>query len=106
MASAPNAERLLKPGMFVEVEVLGLNESSGSTVQVPATAIVSHQERTFVFVQNGPEVFERREVSITGNSEGPVTIKEGIEPGEPVVTEGAFHLKAELLRLASGESAS
>ena len=106
MATAPNPDRLLKPGMFVEVEVMGLEKAADTEVQVPATALVSHDERTFVFVQKGPELFERREVLAIVDPEGPVWIKQGVEPGEHVVTEGAFHLKAELLRLASGESAS
>jgi cobalt-zinc-cadmium efflux system membrane fusion protein len=100
MAVAENSDRHLKPGMFVEVGLPG--KVIANVLQVPVGAVQEHQGEKFVFVQEEAEEFERRDVTVGRASDGMVEIVAGLKPGEPVVVQGAFDLKSELLRGAVG----
>lgn len=101
LARADNPGRLLKPGMFVEVKIL--NPEPRPAVQIPVSALLTDGEGTFVYVKTEPELFERRDVD-TADAEGNrVTVRHGLKPGEEVVTEGGYKIKAEAMRLASSE---
>ncbi|HMF60940.1 MAG TPA: efflux RND transporter periplasmic adaptor subunit [Vicinamibacterales bacterium] len=63
---------------------------------VPAAAVVDDAGRPIVFVQREGETFERRAVTLGPRSGDLVQIREGVKPGDRVVTKGAF-----LVRLAS-----
>ena len=63
---------------------------------VPESAIVEDAGRPVVFVQTGGESFERRAVRLGDHEGGYVHALEGVEPGERVVSSGAY-----LLRLAA-----
>jgi len=100
-AIVENPDRVLKPGMFVEIELPGT--VAANVVQVPRTAVVEGQGDTFVFVQKGNGLFERRDVK-TGRSAGDsVEILSGLKEGELVVIAGAFAIKSELLNELIGE---
>jgi multidrug efflux pump subunit AcrA (membrane-fusion protein) len=73
-----------------------LLESTPPRPVVPATAIVDDAGRPIVFVQREGETFERRAVTLGPRSGDVVQITEGLEPGNRVVTKGAY-----LVRLAS-----
>jgi len=99
LASAKNGDRLLKPGMFVEVEILSPRETP--SVQVPLAALLTQGSRSFVYVRSGPDRFERRDVDAEVPHDDVVTIRSGLEPGEEIVVEGGFKLKALAVQLAS-----
>ena len=63
---------------------------------VPESAIVDDGGRPVVFVQTGGESFERRPVRLGNREGGYVHAIEGVEPGERVVSRGAY-----LIRLAA-----
>ena len=63
---------------------------------VPESAIVDDGGRPVVFVQTGGESFERRPVRLGSREGGYVHALEGVEPGERVVSRGAY-----LIRLAA-----
>jgi membrane fusion protein, heavy metal efflux system len=63
---------------------------------VPESAIVDDGGRPVVFVQSGGESFERRPVRLGHREGGYVHVLEGVEPGERVVSRGAY-----LIRLAA-----
>jgi RND family efflux transporter MFP subunit len=97
LARAENSDRALKPGMFVEV-ALHL-KGSRQAILIPDAAMVTEDDHMIVFVQTGPERFERRPV-VTGASDGDkVAILKGLEPGDKVVVEGAFKLKAKAVQV-------
>jgi cobalt-zinc-cadmium efflux system membrane fusion protein len=73
-----------------------LMETTERRPVVPAAAIVDDAGRPIVFVQREGETFERRAVTLGPRSGGVVQITEGLEPGDRVVTKGAY-----LVRLAS-----
>jgi RND family efflux transporter MFP subunit len=63
---------------------------------VPESAVVQDGGRPVVFVQIGGESFQRREVRLGNREGGYVHTLEGVEPGERVVSQGAY-----LIRLAA-----
>lgn len=101
LAKAENPDRLLKPGMFVEVEIM--NPRDEAAAQVPASAVLTEEGRSFVYVKTSAEKFVRREVVPELPRGGVVTIRSGLKEGEEVVVEGEFKLKALSVQLVSTE---
>lgn len=102
VAKADNKDGLLKPGMFVNVELPSLITSP--VLQVPPMAVLDFQGETFVFVSTGPESFARRDVKIGRRSDAAYEVLEGIKEGDQVVIEGGFALKSLMLsELLAGE---
>jgi RND family efflux transporter MFP subunit len=101
MARAKNLDRSLKPGMFVQVDIS--SKSSRKTPHVPQTALLTEDDDTFVYVQTGPNRFQRRAVEINPSDDGDTEILSGLTPGEKVVIEGGFKLKGEALRMAASQ---
>ena len=67
-------------------------QQAEATVEIPATAIVSDGERQYVYVQDPPGKFTRREVVAGSAHEGRMPIIRGLAPGETIVEEGAILL--------------
>ncbi len=82
----------LRDGMFVEITV----DTTGDRVSlaVPKAAVVTDQGQTFVFVFDGGEAFERRDVSLGTEGMDYYEIKSGLKEGERVVTEGIYQLRS------------
>lgn len=92
----PNPDGRLKPEMFASVRLF--SKSQDARLAVPEAALQRDQGRTFVFVQQTANEYEVRDVEV-GESNGTLTsILAGLHEGEPVVTQGAFVLKSELLK--------
>ncbi|WP_020468198.1 efflux RND transporter periplasmic adaptor subunit [Zavarzinella formosa] len=95
-AVTANTDRLLKPGMFVEV---GFEMGDQTPVfQVPGTAVLRHENKPFVFVQTGDDTFRKTEVVIGRSAGDKVEVTEGLKPGDRVVVRGGFSLKSEMLK--------
>ncbi|HEX6996840.1 MAG TPA: efflux RND transporter periplasmic adaptor subunit [Gammaproteobacteria bacterium] len=88
-AELPNPDRVLRPGMFMTVTLLGDLEPA---LLVPEAAIVPEQGRTYVFAVLG-DVVDRREVQIGKRRPGQVEIVAGLAEGERVVVEGTQNLR-------------
>lgn len=111
----PNRGGRLRAGMFATVRLViaaRRNEpTSDSVLSIPASAIVTESDRSFVFVEVGPNTFERREVEVSSLTppgsmtpvEGRVAVRRGLSAGERIVVEGAFTLKSELAKASLGE---
>jgi Cu(I)/Ag(I) efflux system membrane fusion protein len=89
---ADNPGYLLRPGMFVDVE---LAVPLPAAVTVPADAVVDSGLRKTVFVERGDGVFESREVQTGWRAGARVEIVTGLSPGERIVVSGAFLLDSE-----------
>lgn len=94
-----NADRALKPGMFASIRLLVGREQA---LVVPVSAVLLDRQQPFVFVQEGPERFERREVTIDPPVGGVHVVRKGLTVGENVVAAGAFMLKSELMKEGFG----
>ena len=92
-----NAGGALKPGMFARATVSPPGESA-MVLAVPAGAVLTVEGGpcVFVAVEGEANTFAKRPVSVGPTVGGVVPILSGLAEGEPVVTAGAFILKAEL----------
>jgi cobalt-zinc-cadmium efflux system membrane fusion protein len=96
IAEADNADRVLKPGLFVEV---GFDTSDPTPVlQLPSHVILRHENKPFVFVQEGEDRFRRVDVTLGRTAGEKVEVTGGLKPGDRVVVRGGFVLKSELLK--------
>jgi membrane fusion protein, multidrug efflux system len=85
-----NRQKRLWPGLFVNV-VLTLTVEPAAVV-VPTPAIQTGQQGTFVFVVKSHQTVESRPV-VAGRTVGDETVvKQGLKPGEIVVTDGQLRL--------------
>lgn len=82
--TVPNADGLLKPGMFLTVR---LKQQRERVVMISEQALVPEEGRQFVFVVDG-DLARKREVAIGRRQPGRVEIVRGLEPGERVIVEG------------------
>jgi RND family efflux transporter MFP subunit len=111
----PNSGGRLRAGMFATVRLTisagQKDQVSDSVLSIPASAIVTESERSFVFVKVGRNTFERRQVEVgsltpSGSMtpvEGRMAVRRGLAAGERIVVEGAFTLKSELAKASLGE---
>lgn len=98
----PNRNGDLRLGMFV---TSSFQTGAGQRMTVvPRAAVQSVGERTVVYVPvEGEEgKFTERPVKLGQPAGDIVQVLEGLKPGEKVVTEGSFFLRAEATRMRSG----
>ncbi len=100
--SAPDAPAgSLKPGMFATAWI-GTGEPGRRIVAVPATALQRMDDRWIVFLPRGPGRFEVRAVERGRDLGNEVAVLSGLKPGERVIVEGAFVLRAEAEKQEGG----
>jgi len=98
------ASELWRPGLFVKTEAPDARATPTKALAVPATALVYHDGRTFVYIREAPGRFERRPVQVLGHDGAAVILTGAIRPGEPVVDHGAQLLLSEEFREAAGKA--
>jgi cobalt-zinc-cadmium efflux system membrane fusion protein len=89
-----NSSGVLRPGMSATAWV-PLGESSQQIITVPAASVQRMVNQWYVFIPKSPDTFEIRQVGRGRDLEGEIEIVSGLKPGETVVVDGAFLLKAE-----------
>ena len=80
-----NNEGLLRPGMFVEVTIIGARHENVPVV--PRRALTDRGGRRVVFVLRGQRVI-RQEVTLGLGNDDVVEVKDGVQPGDRVVVRG------------------
>lgn len=98
-----NAKLLLKPDMFVNVELFS---GASSRMVVPVNAVLNSGLRQTVYVDRGNGHLEPRRVRIGKQFGDRVEILEGLQAGERIVTSGTFLVDSEsqLQSAAGGNS--
>jgi cobalt-zinc-cadmium efflux system membrane fusion protein len=96
-----NHDMRLKTDMFANIELP--TKFSKQAIAVPAGALQELEGKNVVFVRRSPTQFEKREVEKGVTVSNQMEIVRGLKPGEPVVTQGAFHLKSILAGSELGE---
>jgi membrane fusion protein, multidrug efflux system len=89
-ATFPNQDKALWPEQFVNV-VLTLAMQTNAVV-VPSQAVQTGQSGPYVFVVQSDLTVESRPVVVDRESGAETVVKEGLEPGEQVVTDGQLRL--------------
>jgi RND family efflux transporter MFP subunit len=72
-----------------------------SVLLIPREAVLDNEGKKIVYVLISGEEFERREVVVGDEYGRQVAILSGVQPGERVVTQGAYQLKLQELRPAN-----
>jgi cobalt-zinc-cadmium efflux system membrane fusion protein len=95
----PHSDGELRLGMYADVVVAGA--PSPPTPKVPRNAVQHVGDRTVVYLANPkePGKFVEREVRLGQTSGEQVEVVSGVQPGDVVVTEGSFFVRAECERL-------
>jgi cobalt-zinc-cadmium efflux system membrane fusion protein len=98
----PNRDRRLKLDMLVEVDVP--TTISRTVLAVPAAAIQEIDGKPVVFVRLADHKFQVREVKLGLSTGGLTEILGGLSEREPLVVQGAYHLKSVRVNEELGES--
>ena len=96
-----NPDANLKLDMFATVQLP--TTFSKQTLAISAEAVQQIEGRNTVFVKMGDTTFERKAVEIGRTIRGLAEVLAGLDGGEAVVTQGAFHLKSIVLGTEIGE---
>ena len=84
-----NPRGAYKPAMLAQMTFVDRTESK---ICVPENAIVREENKDHVFVQVAPNQFVLREVVLGGEGADERVLMSGLQPGESIVLDGAFHL--------------
>lgn len=79
------------PGSYADVYLLGKPEQQ--VIAIPASALTEEQGVNYVYIQIEPESYLKREVEVLQSDGEKVKILSGLEPGDKVVTRGAYQVK-------------
>jgi RND family efflux transporter MFP subunit len=102
----PNPGGELRLGMYTDVVVAGAGGTPAP--RLPRKAVQNVGDRTVVYLANPkePGTFVEREVRLGQASGEQVEVVSGVQPGDLVVTEGGFFVRAERERLGLKPAAS
>ncbi|HSH74047.1 MAG TPA: efflux RND transporter periplasmic adaptor subunit [Methylophilaceae bacterium] len=90
-----NTSGAIKPDMLVSMLV---QSKPTPRVSIPVQGIVRENDKNHVFVKIAPNKYRLREVVLGTQYDGLAAVISGVDEGEVVVSEGAFHLNNERKR--------
>jgi multidrug efflux system membrane fusion protein len=89
-ARFPNRDGALWPGEFVDVTLI--LDVQNDAVVVPAQAVMTGQQGTYIFVVNADGTAEQRAVTVTRTVDSVAVLADRLPPGTLVVTDGQLRL--------------
>jgi cobalt-zinc-cadmium efflux system membrane fusion protein len=89
-----NPQNLLKAEMYVTVDVVQNPHETKDAVEISAKATFMKDNNYYLFMEESPGHFVRRQVTLGVEKDGKVPVFAGLKPGERVVTEGCLLLEA------------
>jgi cobalt-zinc-cadmium efflux system membrane fusion protein len=96
-----NPQQLLRPGMSANAW-LQVSSAGENVVTVPVAALQRVRDQWVVFVPKSERTFEIRNVGRGRDLQNEVEVLTGLKPGETVIVDGAFLLKAEADKAEGG----
>ncbi|HZP11550.1 MAG TPA: efflux RND transporter periplasmic adaptor subunit [Nevskiaceae bacterium] len=81
-----NKDRIFTPGLFARVKLLG--SSKYSALLIDEKAVLTDQDRKYVYVLGADDKAERRDVKLGRASDGLVVVADGLKPGDRVIVNG------------------
>jgi multidrug efflux system membrane fusion protein len=85
-AVVPNADGAFTPGLFARVRLLG--ESQKDALLIHEQAVLTDQDRRYVYVVGDKSSAERRDVTLGAHVEGLVVVESGLRAGDKVIVNG------------------
>lgn len=98
-AEIDNTKRTLKPAMLASMVI---EPRPVEKLVVPASAVVRENDADHVFLRTASNGFKLVAVKLGAETDGLRPVEAGLQGGEPIVVEGAFHLNNERNRAALG----
>ncbi|MCI0330989.1 MAG: efflux RND transporter periplasmic adaptor subunit [candidate division Zixibacteria bacterium] len=92
-AELENPDLLLKPGMYVDVDIKV--QTGKRVLAIPVSAVLQTGNRQIVWVKAGPTVFEPRAVTLGIRGGDWWEVLSGVHEGEEVVSSGGYLLDSE-----------
>ncbi|QSX38776.1 efflux RND transporter periplasmic adaptor subunit [Shewanella sedimentimangrovi] len=89
-AEIPNPQAKLLPGMLMKVKLI---KQSREALLVPESAIIPIQKKHFVYLVNGDNRVEQRQVTVGLRKRGWVELTDGIEMGEKIIIRGILKVR-------------
>ncbi|HEX7287129.1 MAG TPA: efflux RND transporter periplasmic adaptor subunit [Candidatus Angelobacter sp.] len=89
-----NADGILRPGMSATARVPS-GQATQEVITVPAASVQRLENDWYVFIPRSQDTYELRKIGRGRDLEGEIEVVTGLKPGEIVVVDGAFLLKAE-----------
>jgi len=96
-AEVPNIGLKLKPKMFARMIIM---VGEHQVLTIPKSAVQDAGSYKVVYIPAGQGRFEERRVTLGGESGDLLEVKDGLQPGDRVVTCGTFELRSESLKAA------
>jgi Cu(I)/Ag(I) efflux system membrane fusion protein len=93
-AAVSNKDHLLRPGMPAYVTLKGPRRTA---LSLPYDAVLRSGGMAAIWVQTAQNTFKSRMVQTGQEGEGFIEIKSGLQPGDAVVTSGAYLLQSEYI---------
>jgi len=85
-AVLPNPDGVFTPGLFARVRLLG--ESQKNAMLIHEQAVLTDQDRRYVYLAGKDNSAERRDVQLGPHVEGLVVVKSGLKAGDKVIVNG------------------
>jgi len=85
-AVVPNPDGIFTPGLFARVRLLG--ESQKDALLINEQAVLTDQDRRYVYIVGDKNSAERRDVKIGPKVEGLTVVDSGLKPGDKVIING------------------
>jgi multidrug efflux system membrane fusion protein len=85
-AVVPNADGALTPGLFVRVRLLGTSDKDALLIH--EQAVLTDQDRRYVYVLGEGNVAVRKDVTLGARVEGLRIVTSGLSPGDRVIVNG------------------
>jgi multidrug efflux system membrane fusion protein len=85
-AVLPNPDGVFTPGLFARVRLLGGSDTDALLIH--EQAVLTDQDRRFVYVIGKGNSAERRDVTLGAHVEGLRVVKSGLKPGDKVIVNG------------------
>jgi multidrug efflux system membrane fusion protein len=85
-AVVPNPDNRFTPGLFARVRLLG--ETVKSALLIHEQAVLTDQDRRYVYVLGEKNAAERRDVKLGAPVEGLRIVQSGLKPGDKVIVNG------------------
>lgn len=95
-AFVDNSSRLLRPGMFGQIFIK--DDEQQMKIFVPNEAIQEYGKESFVFVVLKDGQYKKQTIELAEAGNGGHFIDKGLRPGDKIVTQGSFTLKAEYIK--------
>ena len=85
-AVLPNADGVFTPGLFARVRLLG--GSRDNALLIHDQAVMTDQDRRFVYVIGEGNTAQRKDVRLGAHVEGLSVVESGLAPGDKVIVNG------------------